>query len=172
MSNPVGKVFDIEAAYAALFTLLKANGVQWQGEEGDQRTVTTFSRVPVPPDQVPQGNLPVLYLEESSIEITPAVPTIAGRYEYTLRVDLVILVANNGALESLGDETVVPSRELNRAVAAVIGAIQPPYPGAKQNLGGLVDSVCVEGKVERIVGLPGQGVQLSVGIIPVTILTI
>lgn len=172
MSNPVGKVVDIEAIYEALFAMVKANGVAWTGEDGNNHAIGIFSRAPVPPNQLRQAQCPVLFQEEKAPEIKPVIETVAGRYRYSLPVDLVVILANNGAQEALGQETKLPTRELNRAIVAVIGAIQPPYPGAKQTLGGLVDSVCVEGRVERIVGLPGQGVQLSVGIIPVTILTI
>jgi hypothetical protein len=170
--NPVGQVRDLEAIYAQLFILVNANQPQWLGEDGNQHTFQAISRVPKTLDQLAQGELPVLFQEELPFEMHPAVPTIGGRYQYKLRVDLVMVLANNGAPQVVGSEITLPTRELNRAIVAVLEAIAPPYPGAKQTLGGLVDSAYVEGKVERTVGLPGDGMQLSVGIIPVNILTI
>jgi hypothetical protein len=170
--NPVGHVPDLEPMYAALFALVKANVPKWTDEAGNDATFKGFSRVPVPPSQLAQGELPVLFQEELPWQIEPVIKTIGGRYKYTLRVDLVVVLACNGAQQTVGSEDILPTRELNRALMAVLAAIAPPYPGAKQDLGNLVDSAFVEGRVERIVGLPGDGMQLSVGIIPVTILTI
>ena len=68
------------------------------------------------------------------------VDTIGGRYQYKLHVDLVIVLANNGATQVVGSEVTLPTRELNRAIAGVLQAIAPPYPGAKQTLGGLVEA--------------------------------
>jgi hypothetical protein len=172
MSNPVGEVRDLEAIYAELFSLIIQNQPQWLGEDGNEHTFQAISRVPKPPETLAMGELPVLFQEELAFEVVPAVPTIGGRYKYRLRVDLVIVLANNGAAEVVGSEITLPTRELNRAIVGVLEAIAPAFPGAKQTLGGLVDSAYVEGKVERIVGLPGDGVQLSVGVIPVNILTI
>jgi hypothetical protein len=172
MSNLVGQVRDLEQIYAALFALVQAGEPTWLGEDGDEHTFSAFTRVPVAPEQLAMGQLPVLIQEELPFEIKPPVPTIGGRYQYKLRVDFVIAIANNGASEVVGSEVTLPTRELNRAIVAVLQAIAPAYPGAKQTLGGLVDSAYVEGRVERIVGLPGDGVQLSVGVIPVNLLTI
>ena len=170
--NPVGALPDLEPMYAALFALVQANVPKWTNESGNDQVFKGFSRVPVPPSQLAQGELPVLFQEELPWEIAPAVKTIGGRYKYTMRVDLVIVLACNGAQQTVGSEDILPTRELNRALVATLAAIAPPYPGTKQTLGDLVDSAYVEGRVERIVGLPGDGMQLSVGIIPVTILTI
>lgn len=170
--NPVGQVRDLEQIYAALFALAIANEPQWLGEDGNEHTFQAFSRVPKSLDQLQQGELPVLFQEELPFDMKTPVDTIGGRYQYKLRVDLVIVLANNGATEVLGSEVTLPTRELNRAIVGVLQAIAPPFPGAKQTLGGLVDSAYVEGKVERIVGLPGDGMQLSVGVIPVNIITI
>jgi hypothetical protein len=170
--NPVGEVRDLEQIYAALFALVGTNQPQWLGEDGNEHTFQAMSRVPKSLDQLQQGELPVLFQEELPFDIKPAVPTIGGRYQYKFRVDVVIVLANNGAIQVVGSEVTLPTRELNRAIVGVLQALAPPFPGAKQTLGGLVDSVYVEGKVERIVGLPGDGMQLSVGVIPVNILTI
>jgi len=172
MSNIVGEVRDLEQIYAALFALVQAGEPKWLGEDGDDKTFSAFTRVPLPPEQLAMGQLPVLMQEELPFEMNPAVPTIGGRYKYKLRVDFVIALANNGTQEVAGSEITLPTRELNRAIVAVLQAIAPAFPGAKQTLGGLVDSAYVEGRVERIVGLPGDGVQLSVGVIPVNLLTI
>jgi hypothetical protein len=171
-NNKLGSVRDLEQIYAALFALVSANQPTWMGEDGDDKTFTAYSRVPKPPGDINQGELPVLYQEELPFDIKPAVETIGGRYQYKLRVDLVVVLANNGVLQPVGSEITLPTRELNRAIVAVLEAIAPAFPGAKQTLGQLVDSVYVEGKVERIVGLPGDGMQLSVGVIPVNLLTI
>jgi hypothetical protein len=170
--NPVGEVRDLEAIYAAFFALIKTNQPEWMGEDGNTHTFQAISRVPKTLDQLAFGELPVLFQEELPFEIKTPVYTIGGRYQYTLRVDLVIVIANNGAPEIVGSEVILPTRELNRAIVGVLEAIAPPYPGAKQTLDRLVDSAYVEGKVERIVGLPGDGMQLSVGVIPVKLLTI
>jgi len=172
MSNLVGEVRDLEQIYAALFALVQAGEPTWLGEDGNEKTFAGFSRVPLPPEQLAMGQLPILMQEELGFPIKPAVPTIGGRYQYSLRVDFVIVLANNGAPEVAGSEVTLPTRELNRAIVAVLQAIAPAFPGAKQTLGQLVDSAYVEGRVERIVGLPGDGVQLSVGVIPVNLLTI
>lgn len=154
-------VINLEPIYAAFFAL-------YSGMEG----FAVKSRVPRDWSQLTQGQLPALFQEELPFEIVPTVATIQARTKYELRVDVVIVVSCAGAKQPVGQETQIPSQALNLAITALLSAITPQTPGAKQTLGGLVDSVVAKGRVERVNGLPGAGTQLSIAVVPFSILTI
>jgi len=167
-------VIDLEPIYAAFFALVSgANAPVWTDPStGNPTTFAVQSRVPRDWAQLTQGQLPALFQEELPFEIAPAITTVQARSKYTLRVDLVVIVSSAGAKQPVGQETQIPSRELNLAITGLLRAVAPEQPGQKQNLGGLVDSVVATGKVERAAGLPGAGTQLSIAVVPFTILTI
>ncbi len=167
-------VINLEPIYAALFALVSgASAPSWiDPGSGQPVTFAVQSRVPRDWSQLTAGQLPALFQEELPFDITPAVPTIQARTKYELRVDMAILVSCAGAKQQVGQETQIPSQALNLAITAVLNAITPQSPGAKQTLGGLVDSLVAKGRVERVNGLPGAGTQLSIAVVPFTILTI
>ena len=138
----------------------------------EEVTFAVQSRVPRDLTQLTPGQLPALFQEELPFTMKPSVPTVQGRTTYELKVDIVLVVSAVGAKQPVGQETYIPSQALNLAITAVLNAITPKTPGAKQTLGGLVDSAVASGRVERVNGLPGAGAQLSVAIIPITITTI
>jgi len=166
----------LEPIYAAFFALLTGSGsvpaCTWINPvTGSPITFAVESRVPRDWQTLTPGQLPALFQEELGFEIVPTVPTLQARTKYELRVDVVVIVSCAGAKQPVGQETQVPSQELNLAISAVLNAVAAPA-GQKQNLGGLVDSVVAKGRVERINGLPGAGSQLSIAVVPFTILTI
>lgn len=138
----------------------------------EEVTFAVQSRVPRDLTQLTPGQLPAMFQEELPFQMKPSVPTVQGRTTYELKVDIVLVVSAVGAKQPVGQETNIPSQALNLAITAVMKAITPETPGAKQTLGGLVDSAVATGRVERVNGLPGAGAQLSVAIIPITITTI
>ena len=169
----INGVVDLEPIYAAFFALLSGdNAPSWTDPATGQMTAFAVeSRVPRDWSQLTAGQLPALFQEELGFDLTPTVPTFQARTKYELRVDVVVIVSCTGAKQPVGQETQIPSRDLNLAITAVLSAVTP-LPGAKQTLGGLVDSVVAKGRVERVNGLPGAGTQVSIGVIPFTILSI
>ncbi len=170
-------VINLEPIYAAFFALLTNSGnlatCTWADPaSGNPTTFAVASRVPRDWQTLTPGQLPALFQEELGFELKPAVPTIQARTKYDLRVDVAVIVSCAGAKQPVGQETQIPSQVLNLAITAVLNAVAPPNPGAKQTLGGLVDSVVATGRVERVNGLPGAGTQLSIAVVPFTILTI
>ncbi len=167
-------VVALEPIYAAFFELYSgAKAPSWiDPVSGETVTFAVQSRVPRDLTQLTPGQLPALFQEELPFTMKPSVPTVQGRTTYELKVDIVLVVSAVGAKQPVGQETYIPSQALNLAITAVMEAITPKTPGAKQTLGGLVDSAVASGRVERVNGLPGAGAQLSVAIIPITITTI
>jgi hypothetical protein len=166
-------VVELEPIYAAFFALLSGgNTPSWSDANSQAISFKVASRVPRDVAQLTAGQLPALFEEELGFELTPTVQTIQACTKYKLRVDVAVIVSCSGAKQPAGQETQIPARDLNLAITAVLRAVAPIVPGMKQNLGGLVDSVVAEGKVERVHGLPGAGSQVSIGVIPFTILTI
>ncbi len=169
-------VVNLEPIYAAFFALLTSSSnvaaCTWTDPvSGNPTTFAVESRVPRDWATLTPGQLPALFQEELSFEIKPAIPTVQARTKYELRVDVAIIVSCAGAKQQVGQETQIPSQALNLAITAVLNAVAPAV-GTKQTLGGLVDSVVATGRVERVNGLPGAGTQLSIGVVPFTILTI
>lgn len=172
MTLPNG-VLDLEPIYAAFFALISGNNLPgWTDATGQGKTFVLASRVPRGTAQLSAGQLPCLFQEELGFDITPAIKTLQARTKYALRIDVAIVVSCSGAAQPLGQETQIPSQDLNHAITAVLNAVTPQNPNMKQTLGGLVDSAVAEGRIERVNGLPGAGTQLSIGVIPFTILTI
>ena len=167
-------VIDLEPIYAAFFALVSgANAPVWTDPEtGNPTTFAIQSRVPRDFAQLTSGQIPALFQEELPFQIAPAIQTVQARSKYELRIDMVIVVSCSGVKQQPGQETQIPSQALNLAITALLRAVTPTTPGAKQNLGGLVDSVVATGRVERVSGLPGAGTQLSIAVVPFTILTI
>ena len=170
-------VVNLEPIYASFFALLTNSGnVQactWTDPiSGNPTTFAVESRVPRDWATLTPGQLPALFQEELGFEIVPAIQTVQARTKYELRVDVVVIVSCAGAKQQVGQETQIPTQALNLAITAVLNAVTPTLPGNKQTLGGLVDSVVAKGRVERINGLPGAGTQLSIAVVPFTILTI
>ncbi len=167
-------VIDLEPIYAALFALVSgSNAPSWIDPATAGRvSFAVQSRVPRDWAQLTQGQLPALFQEELAFDLTPTVPTVQARTKYELRVDMAIVISAAGAKQPVGQETQVPTATLNLAITALLKAVAPATPGTKQTLGGLVDSVFAKGRVERVSGLPGAGTQLSIAVVPFTILTI
>lgn len=171
MTLPNG-VLDLEPIYAAFFALLSGSNLPgWTDATGQTKSFAVASRVPRGTAQISAGQLPCLFHEELGFEIA-ATGGHTARTKYKLRVDVAVIVSCAGAAQPLGQETQIPSQDLNHAITAVLNAVANPNPNGKQTLGGLVDSVVAEGRIERVNGLPGAGTQLSIGVIPYTILTI
>ena len=166
-------VIDLEPIYAAFFALLSnTNAPAWNDSQGNQNSFAVQSRVPRDIQQLSAGQLPALFLEELPFDLVPAVSTLQARTKYELRVDVAIVLPCIGSKQQVGQETNIPAQTMNLAITAVLNAVASPILGAKQNLGGLVDSVVAKGRVERVHGVPGAGSQVSIGVIPFTILTI
>lgn len=166
-------IVDLEPIYSALFTLISGNNLpSWTDSDGSTKTFAIASRVPRGTAQLGPGQLPCLFFEELAFDLTPTVATFQARTKFELRVDVAVIVSCAGAAQPLGQEQQIPARDLNRAITAVLNAVANPNPNGKQTLGGLVDSVVAKGRIERANGLPGAGTQLSIGVIPFTILTI
>jgi len=167
-------VINLEPIYAAFFALFTGNNLPtWTDPyTGASQTFVVQSRVPRDWTQLQAGQLPALFQEELPFEIEPTVATFQARTKYELRVDVAIIVPCIGAKQPVGQETQIPAQALNLAITAVLKAATAITPGAKQTLGGLVDSVVAKGRVERAHGLPGAGSQISIGVVPFTILTI
>jgi hypothetical protein len=163
---------NLEPIYAAFFALLTGAPGWTDPTSGNPTGFAVKSRVPRDWQTLTPGQLPALFQEELSFEIKPAIVTVQARSKYELRVDVVVIVSCAGAKQQAGQETQIPSQALNLAITAALSAITPSVPGAKQTLGGLVDSVVATGRVERVNGLPGAGTQLSIAVVPFTILTI
>ena len=162
---------NLEPIYAAFFALLAAAPNWTDPYSGNATGFSLISRVPRDLTQLVGGQLPALFQEELGFEIVPAVQDFQARSTYKLRVDVAVVLPCFGAKQVPGTETNIPSQGLNLAITSVLTAITPASPNAKQTLGGLVNSVVCSGRVERVNGLPGAGSQLSVGVIPFTILT-
>jgi hypothetical protein len=166
-------VIDLEPLYAAFFALISGVNVpNWLDGAGNAQQFAIQSRVPHDISQLTPGQLPALFQEELPFEIKPAVATVPARTKYSLRIDVAIILPCTGSEEPAGQETNIPAQVMNWAITAVLNAVAPAAYGAKQNLGGLVDSVVAEGRIERVHGVPGAGSQVSIGVIPFTILTI
>lgn len=170
-------VVNLEPIYAAFFALLTGSvnnpACTWTDPvSGNPTTFAVESRVPRDWPTLTPGQLPALFQEEIGFDIKPAIPTVQARSKYELRVDVVVIVSCSGAKQPVGQEIQIPSQALNLAISAILNAVTPSTPGAKQTLGGLVDSVVATGRVERVNGLPGAGTQLSIAVVPFTILTI
>lgn len=166
-------VIDLEPIYAAFFALISgANVPNWTDAQGNPQQFSIASRVPRDIQQLTLGQLPALFQEELSFELVPAVATIPARTKYKLRVDVVIVLPCTGSKEPVGQETNIPAQVMNWAITAVLNCLASQSFGAKQTLGGIVDSVVAEGRIERVHGVPGAGSQVSIGVIPFTILTI
>jgi hypothetical protein len=173
MNNGVVNLEPIYAAFFALISNINNPACIWIDPiSGNPTSFAVASRVPRDWSQLTPGQLPALFQEELGFEIAPTVPTIQARSKYELRVDVVVIVSCAGAKQQVGAETQIPTQALNLAITAVLEAVTPTLAGNKQTLGGLVDSVVAKGRVERINGLPGAGSQLSIAVVPFTILTI
>ena len=171
--TPNNGVIDLEPIYAAFFALISgANAPRWTDPHGNPAQFAVVSRVPRDVAQLSAGQLPALFQEELGFEVTPTIPTVQTRSKFKLRVDVALIVPCNGLKQPVGQETQIPTQDLNLAIPAVLRAVVPVNPGMKQTLGGLVDSVVCEGQVVRVNGVPGAGSQVSIGVIPFTILTI
>ena len=172
MSNNPG-IINLEPIYAAFFALVSGSKApSWVDAASTVHQFAVQSRVPVDIQELTPGQLPALFQEELDFDLTPAVNTLQARTKYKLRIDLAILVPCVGGKEQAGQETNIPAQQLNLAITAVLNAVASPMFGAKQTLGGLVDSVTAEGRVVRVHGVPGAGSQVSIGVIPFTILTL
>ncbi len=170
-------VVNLEPIYAAFFALLTGSASNpactWTDPvTGNPTTFAIASRVPRDWQTLTPGQLPALFQEEIGFEMKPAISTVQARTKYELRIDVAVIVSSAGAKQPAGQETQIPAQSINLALTAVLNAVTPEMPGAKQTLGGLVDSVVATGRVERVNGLPGAGSQLSIAVVPFTILTI
>ena len=139
----------LEPIYAALWSAISAiPGVNY------------FSRRPVVPQNLADGQFPAVFLNQ--LDIDTLCPGDGTGTVFTIPVEILIYV-NTGA-----DPNAVPTVALNGLidqVRASINAVGPP--GTRQTLGGLAYSVYNTGKIEVFEGNLGQ---FGIAIVPITIL--
>lgn len=122
--------------------------------------VNYFTRRPVVPQNLADGQFPAVMLNQ--LEIDALCDGSGQGITFTIPVEILIYV-NTGS-----DPNAVPTVALNGFIDEVRAAIQPlGPPGMLQTLGGLVQSVYVNGKIEVFEG--NQGV-FGIAILPITIL--
>ncbi len=141
----------LEPTYAALWAIVSA-----------LPDFNYTTRRPTAPQNLADGQFPALLMDQGDIEFVSD-GSGAGAV-VTMPVNLMIYV-RTGADPS--DQTVVPVAVANALLDKVRAAIWPSIPGYKQTLGGLAQSVFVNGKVEVFEGNQGQH---CIVILPVTIL--
>ena len=137
----------LEPIYAALWAKIQAiPGVNY------------FSRRPVVPQNLADGQFPAVMLNQLEIDALcdgSGIGTV-----FTIPVEILIYV-NTGS-----DPNVVPTVALNGLIDQVRAAIAVNVPGTRQELGGLAYSVFVNGKIEVFEGNQGQH---GIAIVPITI---
>ena len=140
----------LEPIYAALWAKIQASvaGVNY------------FTRRPVVPQNLADGQFPAMLLNQ--LEIEAQCDGSGAGTVFTIPVEVLIYV-NTGS-----DPNVVPTVAINGLVDQLRAAIaMPACSGQKQNLGGLAYSVYVNGKIEVFEG--NQGIH-GIAIVPITIM--
>ena len=120
--------------------------------------VNLFSRRPVVPANLSDGQFPAMFLNQLEIDALcdgSGIGTV-----FTLPVEILIYVSTGS------DPNVVPTVALNGLIDQVRAAIASPMQGFRQELGGLAYSVYVNGKIEVFEGNQSQH---GIAIVPITI---
>jgi hypothetical protein len=141
-------VIQIEPTYAALWALIS-------GLPG----VNFATRRPVAPANLADGQYPALMMEQDDIEFVNQGD--GGGTIATLPASII------GCVNTGSDPNVAPAIAANQLLDQVRAAIWPPIPGFKQTLGGLAESVYVNGKAEVFAGNQQQH---GIFILPITII--
>lgn len=149
-----------EQIYAAVFALVK-----------NTPGLAVASRVWRAPDELSDSQFPALFADEGT-ENKEFTQQRGFGPRYTLHVDITVYVANPAVSDTpIGQETSLPSTAMNNFLDAIEVAFQIPPGQERLTLGGLVEHCQISGKTDRVSAVPGNGLQVSMAVVPVQITT-
>jgi hypothetical protein len=139
-SNAVFVPPSRESVYAALFALLQTATIA-----GEPAFVTT-GRALRSQEQINGIEKPAMFMLQTDEEWKQNASGLP--YVSDAMVEVYIFVQQP-------DDLVAPAPQLNNLIDAALATLKPPFPGAKQTLGGLVEAIVLRGKAEYRLGLAG-----------------
>jgi hypothetical protein len=134
----------------ALFDLLKA-----------AYPFTSSARTGEIPSNVPPTDQPALFLVKP--EEVESEPQAYGATKYDLHYGALVYLQKDAVLGSVDHLDL-----LDDIMDALDNALQAPFPGSPQTLGGLVAQCSIDGPIKIVSGIVGQ---MCVLIVPITVVT-
>jgi hypothetical protein len=123
------------------------------------------SRVWRPFTDYAAAQLPALCLDENVEQV--ANPEFAMPNVETLYVDAWLYFKAPQMSQVPGKETVIPQKAMNDALDSFTNTLTPTG-GAYPNLGGLVEWLRIDGKIQKIAGVGNGDAQFCIAKVPIT----